>query len=111
MKKILASLCVVSLLGFSDTHAQQDIVNWKNDPTYSINNYKHPNKAAAAKQLQTNKAVQFITVKELSSGHTSKVTFPERKITVTQKTSDGKIKVSLAIRRRASEKQELENID
>jgi hypothetical protein len=35
----------------------------KNDPTYSENNYKHPNKAVWAKEHKTDKSTEFTTGK------------------------------------------------
>ncbi len=39
----------------------------KNDPTYSANNYKHPNKAAFAKKHYRNAAAEFETIAVRSS--------------------------------------------
>jgi hypothetical protein len=37
--------------------------NLKNDPTYSVNNYKHPNKAALARKLDLDKVTKFEIIK------------------------------------------------
>jgi hypothetical protein len=42
-------------IAFSQSH--------KNDPTYSENNYKHPNKAAWAREHKTDKSNEFATGK------------------------------------------------
>jgi hypothetical protein len=39
------------------TASAQDDRNWRNDPTYSTHNYKHPNKAATARQWETKSGV------------------------------------------------------
>jgi hypothetical protein len=87
-------------------HAQHENVLWKNDPTYSVYNYKHPNKAVAAKKLQHQQLTQIITVREpaATGPQVTKVMVPNRRIIATEKKGKNKIKTPLAIRRRASEK-------
>jgi hypothetical protein len=105
MKKVFAGICVVSLIGLSDMQAQHESIVWKNDPTYSVYNYKHPNKAAAAKKLQYIKGIQLVSVHEPSrAGQQTKVMILNRRIVATEKTSNGKVKTPLAIRRKTSEK-------
>ncbi len=48
MKQTLFSIVVSSLLAL--TASAQDEATLRNDPTYSPHNYKHPNKAAAARK-------------------------------------------------------------
>jgi hypothetical protein len=111
MKKLITGICIVSLMGLSDIYAQHDKITWKNDPTYSVHNYKHPNKAAAAKKLQKQNIAQIVTVQEPSTTQSiTKVMIPKRRIEATYKTSNGKEKTPLAIRRKSSEKQ-FENIE
>jgi len=47
MKKIALGLLVISLTITYTVMGQ----NINNDPTYSVNNYKHPNKAKEAKEI------------------------------------------------------------
>jgi hypothetical protein len=106
MKKLFTGFCIVSLLSFSEMHAQHESNVWKNDPTYSANNYKHPNKAAAAKKIDYQREVQGVTMNEQAFKQSvTKVMIPARKITATHRTSAGKVKTSLAVRRKATEKQ------
>lgn len=105
MRKIFTGLCIVTTLGLSDIQAQHEHEIWRNDPAYSVNNYKHPNKAAAAKNIQHPSEVKVLTVHEPVEGLiTPKVKIPARRILATDKTKNGKIKTPLAIRRKASEK-------
>ncbi|WP_461099306.1 hypothetical protein [Spirosoma luteolum] len=46
------SLLGVALLAFFGTAQAQRNESWRNDPTYSTGNYKHANKAAAARRAQ-----------------------------------------------------------
>lgn len=43
----IALIAMLSMAGFAEVNAQTDS-KLRNDPTYSLNNYKHPNKAVAA---------------------------------------------------------------
>lgn len=105
MKKLLTGLCIISTIGLSDIHAQNEKEIWRNDPTYSANNYKHPNKAAAVKQNKTAPATNFVTLNKAGYGvHTSRIVVPARRIFATDKTSNNKSKTPLAIRRKSSEK-------
>ena len=111
MKKLLSGICIASLLGLTDMHAQHENMLWKNDPTYSVNNYKHPNKAAAAKKIQQTQP-RLISINEPVSGstHTTKVMIPARKIVASEKVGKSKIKTPLAVRRRASERLAQETV-
>jgi hypothetical protein len=105
MRKIFTGLCIVSILGLCEMQAQSKNEIWRSDPTYSVNNYKHPNKAAAVKNIQQSGEVNVLFVHQPIDGHnTPKAMIPARKILVTEKTENGKIKTPLAIRRKASEK-------
>ena len=55
MKKIALGLLVISLTTTYTVMGQ----NINNDPTYSVNNYKHPNKAKEAKEINKDKTVCF----------------------------------------------------
>ena len=55
MKRILIFSCMI--LGGHIAFSQSP----KNDPTYSENNYKHPNKAAWAREHKRDKATEFAT--------------------------------------------------
>ncbi|QJD80054.1 hypothetical protein [Spirosoma rhododendri] len=47
----------IALVALSNWSCAQDKPSWANDPTYSTSNYKHPNKAQAARQASTKQAV------------------------------------------------------
>lgn len=52
-------LFVLALSGLSIlTASAQDDSKLRNDVTYSANNYKHPNKAAAARKWETKKGIE-----------------------------------------------------
>lgn len=51
----LTVLCWLALVG--QACGQDDRRAWRNDPTYSTHNYKHPNKAAAARRWETKAGV------------------------------------------------------
>jgi len=52
---ILAGLTMASNLAFGQKGAERD-------PSYSVNNYKHPNKAAYARKHNLDKSVELQTV-------------------------------------------------
>jgi hypothetical protein len=59
MKSYIKSVFFLSILLFSlDSFGQR----WKTDPTYSPNNYKHPNKATIARNADTArlKDIQYV---------------------------------------------------
>lgn len=47
----------LALVALSNWSCAQDKPAWANDPTYSTSNYKHPNKAQAARQASSKQAV------------------------------------------------------
>jgi hypothetical protein len=53
----IASLMMISMGSYGQ--------KWKNDPSYSIHNYKHPNKAEAAKKTDTARLKEILYVKAL----------------------------------------------
>ncbi|GEM_PF-1964466 len=57
MKTIQSWLLGVGLVALSNWSCAQDKPSWANDPTYSTNNYKHPNKAQAARRVSNKQAV------------------------------------------------------
>ncbi|WP_338876834.1 hypothetical protein WBJ53_14370 [Spirosoma sp. SC4-14] len=60
MKYTLGLLAGLALLAIAGPTQAQDKQQLRNDPTYSTHNYKHPNKAAAARKWEskTNVAVE-----------------------------------------------------
>jgi hypothetical protein len=60
MKTAIKILTGLSLLAVAEQACSQDDKKLRNDPTYSTGNYKHPNKAAAARRWEqkTEVAVQ-----------------------------------------------------
>lgn len=47
----------LALMAISNWSCAQEKPSWANDPTYSTGNYKHPNKARAARQASTKETV------------------------------------------------------
>lgn len=57
MKPRLFLLAGLSLMALAEPASAQDERRLRNDPTYSTHNYKHANKAAAARRWSENKGV------------------------------------------------------
>ncbi|MFD1140317.1 hypothetical protein ACFQ4C_04325 [Larkinella insperata] len=57
MKTILGTCLGLLAIALAIPALAQDKL--KNDPTYSTSNYKHPNKAAAARQWEPEKGIEF----------------------------------------------------
>lgn len=57
MKATHTWLLGLALVAISNWSCAQDKPSWANDPTYSTSNYKHPNKARAARQASTKETV------------------------------------------------------
>lgn len=57
MKLVLITLLGVGLLAAAGTASAQEDRKLRNDHTYSTHNYKHPNKAAAARRWEQNTGV------------------------------------------------------
>ena len=57
MKATYNWLLGLALVAISNWSCAQDRPSWANDPTYSTGNYKHPNKARAARQASTKQTV------------------------------------------------------
>jgi hypothetical protein len=57
MKTIQSWLLGLGLVALSNWSCAQDRPSWANDPTYSTSNYKHPNKAQAARRVSTKQTV------------------------------------------------------
>ncbi|WP_041258404.1 hypothetical protein [Fibrella aestuarina] len=58
MKLVFSLLAGLGLLACGNDTAAQDDAKLRNDPTYSTHNYKHPNKAAAARRWEGDKGVE-----------------------------------------------------
>lgn len=58
MKAVVFLLAGLGLLACSADSSAQDDAKLRNDPTYSTQNYKHPNKAATAQRWQGTTGVE-----------------------------------------------------
>lgn len=57
MKLFTIALATAGLMAFACQSSAQDDSKLRRDPTYSTNNYKHPNKAATARRWEANTGV------------------------------------------------------